>query len=158
MKRWFALLLSLVCALGLAACSGQPHTANSPEPEEASGAKDWGVTLSARHITPTGMTLVISQSGGEVSGQLQYGDSFALETLSAGAWEAVPYIVPEDSVSWYAIAYLLAPGQESEKEINWEYIYGSLPAGTYRLSTDITDFRGTGDYDTQTYTVEFEIT
>lgn len=113
--------------------------------------------LSAKDVTPAGMTLVISQSGGEISGQLEYGEAFALETLTDGAWEAVPYAVPGDSVAWQAIAYLLPPDKESEIEISWEYLYGSLTAGNYRLSKEFTDFRESGDYDTQTYSVEFEI-
>ena len=111
---------------------------------EAAGAKDWGIVLSAKDVTPVGMTLVISQSGGEVSGQLEYGEAFALETLADGAWEAVPYAVPGDSVAWQAIAYLLPPDKESEMEISWEYLYGSLPAGNYRLSKEFTDFRESG--------------
>lgn len=155
MKRCLALLSALACALALCACSAQPGGTTSPP--EAAGAKDLGIVLSAKDVTPAGMTLVISQSGGEVSGQLEYGEAFALETLADGAWEAVPYAVPGDSVAWQAIAYLLPPDKESEMEISWEYLYGSLPAGNYRLSKEFTDFRESGDYDTQTYSVEFEI-
>ena len=33
-------------------------------------------------------------------------------------------------------------------EIDWEWLYGSLPDGIYRLGKEITDFRSTGNYDT----------
>lgn len=45
----------------------------------------------------------------------------------------------------------------TEWEVNWEYLYGELPAGEYRIAKKINDFRGTGDYDTYTYYAEFTI-
>ena len=42
--------------------------------------------------------------------------------------------------------------------IKWSYLYGDLPGGRYRIGKRISDFRGTGDYDTRIYYVEFEIT
>ena len=44
-----------------------------------------------------------------------------------------------------------------EFELNWEWLYGKLPAGTYRIGKEIMDFRETGDYDTEWYYTEFEI-
>lgn len=38
-----------------------------------------------------------------------------------------------------------------------ENLYGELPAGTYRIVKPISDFRGSGDYDTEECWVEFEI-
>ena len=42
-------------------------------------------------------------------------------------------------------------------EIDWNWLYGELPAGKYRIGKEIMDFRGTGDYDTSIYFAEFEI-
>ena len=44
-----------------------------------------------------------------------------------------------------------------EFKINWEWLYGKLPTGTYRITKEFTDFRGTGDYDNFVYWTEFEI-
>ena len=45
----------------------------------------------------------------------------------------------------------------TEWEIDWEWLYGTLPTGKYRLGKEIMDFRGPGDYDTQIIYAEFEI-
>lgn len=31
--------------------------------------------------------------------------------------------------------------------IDWDIVYGKLPAGKYRVGKTVTDFRDTGDYD-----------
>ena len=122
------------------------------EPEKA----DWGITLSVKDVTPTGMTLVCSQSGGEITGELQCGSDYSLLVNSNGVWNAVPYLV--DEVAWTAEAYDIPLDDSIEFELKWERLYGELPAGTYRVVKGFMDFRGTGDYDTETYHTEFEIT
>lgn len=42
-----------------------------------------------------------------------------------------------------------------EVETNWEETYGELPAGIYRIGKEVTDFRGTGDYDKEMLCAEF---
>ena len=122
------------------------------EPEKA----DWGITLSVKDVTPTGMTLVCSQSGGEITGELECGSDYSLLVNSNGVWNAVPYLV--DEVAWTSEAYCIPMNDSIEFELKWERLYGELPAGTYRVVKGFMDFRGTGDYDTETYHTEFEIT
>ena len=122
------------------------------EPEKA----DWGITLSVKDVTSTGMTLVCSQSGGEITGELECGSDYSLLVNSNGVWNAVPYLV--DEVAWTSEAYCIPMNDSIEFELKWERLYGELPAGTYRVVKGFMDFRGTGDYDTETYHTEFEIT
>ena len=122
------------------------------EPEKA----DWGITLSVKDVTSTGMTLVCSQSGGEITGELECGSDYSLLVNSNGVWNAVPYLV--DEVAWTSEAYYIPMNDSIEFELKWERLYGELPAGTYRVVKGFMDFRGTGDYDTETYHTEFEIT
>ena len=42
-------------------------------------------------------------------------------------------------------------------EVNWEWLYGNVPNGKYRIGKEIMDFRATGDYDKVIYFTEFEI-
>ena len=129
--------------------------ASFPQPIEPEKA-DWGITLSVKDVTPTGMTLVCSQSGGEITGELQCGSDYSLLVNSNGVWNAVPYLV--DEVAWTSEAYYSPMNDSIEFELKWERLYGELPAGTYRVVKGFMDFRGTGDYDTETYHTEFEIT
>ncbi len=129
--------------------------ASFPQPIEPEKA-DWGITLSVKDVTPTGMTLVCSQSGGEITGELECGSDYSLLVNSNGVWNAVPYLVNE--VAWTSEAYCIPMNDSIEFELKWERLYGELPAGTYRVVKGFMDFRGTGDYDTETYHTEFEIT
>ena len=42
-----------------------------------------------------------------------------------------------------------------EKVIDFEWLYGKLKPGRYRIVKTVMDFRGTGDYTDYTYTEEF---
>ena len=90
---------------------------------------DWGITMSAKDVTPAGMTLLIDQKGGNATGEVTYGEQYRLEIKSDefGTWEKLGYIT--DEINWTDIGYILEPGAHNENQINWTYIYGYLPAG-----------------------------
>ena len=122
--------------------------------EDGEGSvSEWGLTFTVRDATPTGATLVWEQSGGSPTGELETGSDFFLERLEDGEWEAVPYIDP--NVAWTAEGYLVPMGETVEKAVNWEWIYGELSAGEYRVCKDFMDFRETADYDTKTLRAPF---
>ncbi len=119
------------------------------------GFPNWGLTLSVKDVTASGLTLVCAQSGGEPTGELQTGSDYHLIVLKDGTWQDVPTIIEE--YGWNAIAYIVEKDDSTEFEIKWEWLYGKLPAGTYRLTKGFTDFRKSGEYDNFTYWTEFEI-
>lgn len=127
----------------------------SLETSEDEGFPDWGISLAVKDVTPSGLTLVCTQSGGNPSGELQTGTEYNLIVLEDGTWKEVSEII--DNVGWNAIAYLIPKENSTEFEISWEWLYGKLSAGTYRLTKGFTDFRESGDYDTAVYWIEFEI-
>ena len=151
MKRYWKAALSAICVLTLlctlAACAGD------------AGEKqyDWGITLAAENVTPTGLTLVCTQSGGNPTGELDTGSMFWLEGKDGSKWVSVQTVVKQDEIAWDSLAYLIPMAGESSWEVNWEYLYGTLSAGTYRIGKEVMDFRGPGDYDTQKYYAEFVI-
>ena len=124
-------------------------------PENADeGKKNWGITLSVKNVTESGLTLICTQSGGEPTGELQTGSDYHLIVLD-GEWKDVPTVIKD--YGWNTIAYMVPKEESTEFEINWEWLYGKLPAGTYRIIKGFTDFRESGDFDTETYWAEFEI-
>ena len=118
------------------------------------GFPNWGLTLSVKDVTEAGLTLVCTQSGGELTGELQTGSDYKLIVLKE-AWEDVPTII--EDYGWTAEAYMIAKDDVTEFEIKWEWLHGKLPAGTYRLVKGFTDFRESGDYNNFAYWTEFEI-
>lgn len=120
------------------------------------GFPDWGLTLSVKDVTPTGLTLVCTKNGGNPTGELTCGTDYHLIVLEDGVWKDVPTVIEE--YAWNSLAYHFPEGQDTEFDYTWEWLYGTLPVGTYRLTKGFMDFRGAGDYDTAVYWVEFEIT
>jgi len=131
-------------------------SANADSVEKSDeGFPDWGLTLSAKNITPTGLVLGCMQEGGNPTGDLQCGEDYHLIVLEDGTWKDVPPVI--GNAVWDSLAYPIPKGQDTEFELSWEWLYGKLPAGMYRLTKGFMDFRETGDYDTAMYWVEFKI-
>lgn len=112
-----------------------------------------GVTMTAESITPTGLILVCTQSGGMPTGELQTGSPFWLETWVDGQWERTPRDTVE--IAWTMEAWAIPKNKSVEWVVDWENIYYPLPAGRYRIGKEIMDFRGAGDYDEYRCYAEF---
>ena len=117
----------------------------------------WGVKLTVKDITPSGLTIVCTQQDGEPTGELNTGSYYGLEVLRDGEWVAVELLPMDYELVWTAEAWMIPNNAETEWEVNWSRLYGELPAGSYRISKSVMDFRGTGDYDTKTYYAGFDL-
>lgn len=113
-----------------------------------------GVQLSVDNVTPTGLTLICNQSGGEPTGELQTGTAYSLEKDVNGVWQAVE---AKEVMGWNDEALIIEKDSKTEWNIGWSLIYGTLPAGKYRIGKDIMDYRAAGDYDISICYAEFEI-
>ena len=116
---------------------------------------DWGLSLSVRDATSTGLTLVCTREGGNATGKLMCGTDYRLLVSENGVWKNVPTVI--ENYGWDDLGYRISEEQETEFPYSWEWLYGKLTPGTYRLAKDFMDFRGPGDYDKETYWVEFEV-
>lgn len=113
----------------------------------------WGLYLSAYECTTTSMTLHFAQKDGDATGTLQTGERFWIERQENGQWVSVNAQADRQAV-WQELAYAT---EDLSLLINWEYLYGQLPAGTYRIGKEVLDYRAPGDYDTQNYYAVFVI-
>lgn len=118
---------------------------------------EWGLTLTAKDVTPTGCTVVFTQSGGNPTGELETGSDYVLEQYKNGQWTKVEILPQEYDVVWTAEAWVISKDDSVEFSHKWEWLYGELPAGKYRIGKPITDFRKTADYDTKMYYAYFAI-
>lgn len=125
---------------------------------------DWGVTLSASDVTPEGMTLTISQEGAidvmpigigsPGSMTLITGRQFWLEQWNGSGWEPVPL----QSEAIFTTEGLGIPlGDSVSWKVNWKWLYGELPGGTYRMGKHISLTRSVGESEDRTYYVTFEV-
>ena len=119
------------------------------------GCPDWGLTLSAKDVTPSGLTLVCTQSGGEPSGDIMTGEDYYLTVWKKGHWRMVMPVI--ENYGWNDLAHWISKDTDTEFEIDWKWLYGELEPGTYRLVKEFMDFRKTADYDEAIYWMEFVI-
>ena len=134
---------------GFAGISRTPATYAHQDP--------WGVKLTAKNITLSGLTIVCTQQDGEPTGELNTGSYYGLEILRDNEWVAVEMLPLEGELAWTAEAWMIPANEETEWEVDWSRLYGELPAGSYRISKSVMDFRGAGDYDEKTYYAGFDI-
>lgn len=119
---------------------------------------DWGVTLTAKDVTDRGLTIVCTQSGGEITGELQTGSPYTVQKLVNGEWQKVEYTaIDEEQVAWTMEAWGIPKDSTLEWEVDWSWLYNELPAGQYRIGKEIMDFREAGDYDKTMMYAAFEI-
>ena len=117
----------------------------------------WGITLSADNVTPKGLTIVCFQSGGENVAQLQTGSYYVLQKLENESWVGVEHLPREHPIGWTMEAWEIQKESTAFWDVNWEWLYGKLPAGKYRIGKEIMNFRATGDYDEETLYADFII-
>ena len=154
MKKFIALILSSVFMLTLAGCKK-----NSDNAEKVNDVKEnkWGITLEAENVSPVGLTIVCNQSGGENVSELDTGSFFVIQKAEKSGWVDVDYLPQEYDIAWTAEAWIIEKDGITRWDINWEWIYGELPAGEYRIGKEIMNFRAPGDYDTEMVYAEFVI-
>ncbi|HBA49349.1 MAG TPA: hypothetical protein DCZ91_16455 [Lachnospiraceae bacterium] len=106
-----------------------------------------GLYLSLKNVSVAGATLIFNQFDAEApTGELQDGDDFILERYRDGNWEEVPVAVKGD-YGVHDIAYNIPKEEITERELSWEWLYGQLEPGEYRIGKPIQDFRKMADYD-----------
>ncbi|MBQ7874391.1 MAG: hypothetical protein IJ306_04420 [Oscillospiraceae bacterium] len=158
MKKLAAMLMAifLLCSCG----AGKEIPATDGEAiegyhEENEFEEKWGLALSVKDVTPKGLTVVFNQSGGAPTGSLDTGSYYSLERWENGEWAEVKKEPGDAEFMWTLTAWLIFMEGTTEMETNWELLYGELPAGIYRIGKEVSDFRGTGDYDKAMFYAEF---
>lgn len=116
-----------------------------------------GITLTAENMTPTGMTLKCSQSGGAEIDELYTGSWYVIESWTQkDGWKEVDYAATEE-ICWDEVAWIVPLDGETEWKVDWEWLYGELPAGKYRIGKDFTSAAENEESYSAVYYVEFEI-
>ncbi len=117
---------------------------------------DWGISMYAENVTPTGVKVVCEQSGGFYKGELQTGTPWTLEYEEDGEWKPCPTKDGTELI-WTMIAQKIKINSTTEWVMDFSMHYEPLTAGKYRIGKVITDFKGDGDYANRTYYANFTI-
>lgn len=166
MKR-YCLLVLVIALLFCAAGCGSPAQSETPDlPESTPSAEatdaasplpeyDWGISLTLDNLTRTGATVVCTQSGGESVSELNTGSFFILEQLTEDGWQEVEQRKLDGDLAWTMEAYIVNLNGTTQWDLSWEWLYGELPDGHYRVGKEFMNFRSPGNYDKMMVYAEF---
>ena len=161
MKKLIALVLAFICALSFAGCSaiadGSAHQTSTEANLNGEKPNKWGITLEADNVTAKGLTIVCNHSGGENVAELYTGSYYVIQKLEKTGWVDVEYLPQEYELAWTYEAWIIQKEGTTQWDVNWEWLYGELSAGEYRIGKEIMNFRGTGDFDEEMVYAEFII-
>ncbi len=113
-----------------------------------------GVTMEVTECSNTSVSIKITN---DTDKDIECGSDFCLEMQDeeTGEWRELDQVI--DNAAFDAIAYMIQKDSPYEEVIDFEWLYGKLEPGRYRIVKTITDFRGTGDYTDYVYMAEFSI-
>lgn len=83
-------------------------------------------------LTKSGATIIMKN---KTDAEFIYGEPYHLEIKHEDSWHILE-LEPDNDLFFTMPAYSLKANESIEKEYNWEYGYGKLKKGTYRLVTD----------------------
>ena len=119
--------------------------------------EEWGITLETQNVTSKGLTIVCHQLGGENISELTTGSYYVIQRLEDVGFVDVKYLPQEYDIAWTTEAWIIHNDATTTWEVNWEWLYGELPVGEYRIGKEIMNFRSPGDYNTEMIYAHFEI-
>ena len=113
-----------------------------------------GVTMEVTECSNTSVSIKITN---DTDKDIECGSDFCLEMQAeeTGEWRELDEVI--DNAAFNAIAYMIQKDSPYETVIDFEWLYGRLEPGRYRIVKTVTDFRGTGDYTDYVFTAEFNI-
>ena len=122
----------------------------------------FGITMTAKDVTPESVTLVVRQSGGNFHVKRDFGYEspyYILHKTESGEWEELEY----NPTTWAPDIEPMKWNDTTEITVNFGRQYGSLPNGTYRISQTFVNYSVSSGgeqsvINRSTYFCDFEIT
>ena len=93
------------------------------------------VVMEVSDVTPTGLTVHFRQYEKRDVGDLIYGDGYRIERLEGDDWVELP-VIPENPL-FNDIGYFIPSEGEAQLAVDWEWLYGKLDSGTYRITKEV---------------------
>lgn len=130
MKKLVLIIISILTIFILTGCTNEDIGAKSKY-----DITNDQVTMRVKEGTLTNSQAIITMiNNTEIN--FTYGEPYHLEKKVNGTWYELE---PIEEVYFTMPAYVLKAKESVEKEYNWEYGYGKLKKGTYRLVTDFSN-------------------
>ncbi len=132
MKKILLIIIALLTVFTVTGCTNNRIGEKSPYE-----IKDNQVTMEIKEGTLTKSSATIIMTN-KTDKEFTYGEPYHLEVKYKDSWHIFE-LEPNNDMFFTMPAYILKPNESVEKEYNWEYGYGKLKKGTYRLVTDFSN-------------------
>ena len=127
-KVIFTIILFLSCLITLAGCNNKEQYNESNY--EITTIEN--VSIDIYDISLTGAMLIIKDMNKE---PYVYGEWYVLQKEENGKWYNLETII--DDYGFNEMGYLVDENNEVKFIINWEWLYGKLPQGCYRILKEV---------------------
>lgn len=142
MKKLLIALVLLLPVLLTACVSSQDQTVTTAEPAPTADGLPWGITFTAVDVTPEGLTVQCRNTFPLVVNAFETGSGYVVERRTENGWEEAPLLPGREDAVWTMEARIHRFLFSEEFNENWSDIYGSLPAGEYRLCKEFAPVDG----------------
>ena len=116
---------------------------------------NWGIQLDAENVTSSGLTLVVTQAGTIPDGILTTGQPYFIQKKENNNW--IPLEPLLEAWGWTTEAWIISMNDTARWDVSWEWLFGKLQSGQYRIGKDIYLETVSGNREQAVYYVEFEI-
>ena len=141
------LSMTILCIAGCSTTNNDFDIGKISEIETLSS----GITLSIKEgtLTKRGATLILKNNTDK---SINYGDPYAIQIKQDNNWHDINLEIAFNAPLW-----TLESNKVTELELNWEYSYGELSKGEYRIIKGIDIETKDGTLDEYYVAVEFDI-
>lgn len=116
---------------------------------ELNNAKGVSMTIKEGTLTKTGATIIIKDISNKNN---TFGEEYRIDKYENNEWKELDVVV-KGNYGWNDIGYHVGKNNKLELTIDWEWLYGKLESGKYRLVKNSLDTKNKK----HTFSVEFEI-
>ena len=124
MRKMISFILVSICVVVLFGGCSKESPYQSTEVEN--------VSISISDISSTGATVIIKDLNEH---PYVYGEWYRVEKEKNGEWYEVETVI--ENYGFNSIGYLAGENVEVKFTIDWEWLYGELPSGKYRILKEV---------------------
>lgn len=149
MKKIISILICCMFVISLTGCNNKNKFEIGDKSEVEITNNDVLLSIKEGSLTRKGVTLILTNNSDK---NYSYGNPYEIEIKKNGEWHKI-------NVELYFTlpALHLASKESKELEIDWEYGYGKLANGTYRIIKNLNYENEDGTYESFNVAVEFTI-
>lgn len=107
------------------------------------------MTIEEGTLTKTGATIIIKDISNKNN---TFGEEYRIDKYENNEWQELD-VVEKGNYGWNDIGYHVGKNNKLELTIDWEWLYGKLEPGKYRLVKNSLDTKNKK----HTFSVEFEL-